>query len=416
MAIAIAVIAVVVVLLLIGLVLFQKRRAQKRRELQERYGPEYDRAVQETGSHRAAQRELESRHEQRAQLQIRPLDAGSRQRYTQSWTHVQGRFVDDPQQAVGDADELVTAVMRERGYPTEGFDEQARLLSVDHASTLDNYRQGHHIAGLAKQRQATTEQLRQAMMHYRSLFTELVEAEGPDGGSGGATGGHETNQAATGFSEQPTAAYAQQQGYPQQQQGHPRPGVEQQQGYPQQQGGQPHQPGFEQQQGYPQQGFEQQQGYPQQGGGQQFAAQDQAPQYREEPPTDYGRTGSEDQRGSGPGPMEQPTTQYQRPQFGDQAPGRTEPDSPVRPGEAQQAWDGSSSAPAASPYPTSPPPSSPPPTSPPPSAQPGAQQSVDQAGNPYPPEGADQAPDRGIRRVTERPPHHDPDGRDRPPR
>src|SRR4051794_17021356 len=139
------------------------------------YGPEYDRAVEQTGSRKAAERELAQRQEHRAQLNIVPLQPSSRARYTQAWSDVQGRFVDDPQGAITDADELVTAVMRERGYPTEGFDEQARLLSVDHANTLNNYRSGHEIAGLARQRQATTEQLRQGMMHYRSLFRELVE-------------------------------------------------------------------------------------------------------------------------------------------------------------------------------------------------------------------------------------------------
>src|ERR1700712_4716287 len=182
------VVGVIVVLLLIGLVLFLQRRAKRRRELQEAYGPEYGRAVEQAGSRRAAERDLEQRQQQRSQLQIRPPEPAARQRYEQSWNGVQGRFVDDPQGAVGDADELVTAVMRERGYPTEGFDEQARLLSVDHANTLDNYRSGHQIAGLARQRQATTEQLRQGMMHYRSLFRELVEDQGDQGRDNGGAG------------------------------------------------------------------------------------------------------------------------------------------------------------------------------------------------------------------------------------
>src|SRR6195952_5576772 len=190
---AIGVIVGIVVVLLIAAAVFLllKKRAQRRRELQEMYGPEYDRAVQESGSRRAAERELAERHEQRSQLDIVPLSSSSRSRYTQSWSEGQGRFIDDPQGAVAQADELVTAVMRERGYPTEGFDEQARLLSVDHANTLDNYRQGHHIGTLARQRQATTEQLRQGMMHYRSLFRELVD-ERPDeagGGHDGSVGG-----------------------------------------------------------------------------------------------------------------------------------------------------------------------------------------------------------------------------------
>jgi hypothetical protein len=298
------VVGVVVVLLLIGLVLFLQQRAKRRRELQEAYGPEYGRAVEQAGSRRAAERDLEQRQQQRSQLQIRPLEPASRQRYEQSWNGVQGRFVDDPQGAVGDADELVTAVMRERGYPTEGFDEQARLLSVDHTNTLDNYRSGHEIAGLARRQEATTEQLRQGMMHYRSLFQELVQDQGSSHGDhattngGGAAGAYageharsgqnsplhestdvyqetsEMNQATADHRRpqqgQPQQGY-QQQGY-QQQQPQPQQGYQQPQGYqqqPQQDYQQQPQQGYQQQsqQGYeqqPQQGHPQQ-GYPQQG-------------------------------------------------------------------------------------------------------------------------------------------------------
>ena len=235
MSTAIGVVVGVVVVLLIAAVvaLLLKKRAQRRRELQEQYGPEYDRAVEQTGSRRAAERELAERDEQRSQLTIVPLSSSSRARYTQSWDEVQGRFVDDPQASVADADELVTSVLRERGYPTEGFEEQARLLSVDHANTLESYRQGHQIGTLARQRQATTEQLRQGMMHYRSLFRELVDERGDETGGShdevvGAQGGFAADT-------HPTTEYARpQQQVPQmpraqQQQQHPQAQQQQQQ-------------------------------------------------------------------------------------------------------------------------------------------------------------------------------------------
>jgi hypothetical protein len=353
---AIGVIVGVVVVLLIAAAVFYllKKRAERRRELQEMYGPEYDRAVEQTGSRRAAERELEQRHEQRSQLNIVPLSASSRSRYTQSWSQVQGRFVDDPQGAVTDADELVTSVMQERGYPTEGFDEQARLLSVDHANTLDNYRQGHHIGQLARQKQATTEQLRQGMMHYRSLFTELVE-EGAGGGSA-QSGYAADSQPTTEYgrqqqampSQQAPASHQQQQGYQQQapQQGY---GQQREHGYQQ-----PPQQGYDQQYQQPQQGYQQQpqqQGYDQQYQQPPQGLQQQPqPGYQQQPQQQgYDQQYQQQQQGYQQQPFtDQPTTQYERPATNgvqqQPQPGGAEqfsPGTPVAPHDVTQPVHGS---------------------------------------------------------------------------
>jgi hypothetical protein len=192
--IVIIVVAVLVVLVLVALLAARMRKQAARREaLRARYGPEYDRAVQQAGSRRRAEEELEERAQQREQLQLRALDPEARRHYQAVWIQTQAEFVDSPVEAVDKADSLLTSVMRDRGYPTEGFEQQARLLSVDHSRTIDEYRQGHEIAGLARRGEATTEQLRRAMVHYRTLFTELVEHEEPypqrgDGtGAGGGT-------------------------------------------------------------------------------------------------------------------------------------------------------------------------------------------------------------------------------------
>ncbi|HSP39070.1 MAG TPA: hypothetical protein VLR26_15100 [Frankiaceae bacterium] len=277
MSTAIGVVVGVVVVLLIAAVvaLLLKKRAQRRRELQEQYGPEYDRAVEQTGSRRAAERELAERDEQRSQLTIVPLSSSSRARYTQSWDEVQGRFVDDPQASVADADELVTSVLRERGYPTEGFEEQARLLSVDHANTLESYRQGHQIGTLARQRQATTEQLRQGMMHYRSLFRELVDERGDE--TGGSHDGVVGAQGGFAADPHPTTEYARpQQQVPQ------MPRAQQQQQHPQ---AQPQPQQYAQPQQVPQMPREHQQQQDPQAQPQQQYAQPQHQEYAQPPTT-----------------------------------------------------------------------------------------------------------------------------------
>ncbi|MFH8477036.1 hypothetical protein [Streptomyces sp. NPDC018000] len=166
-------VAVVVVLIALAVALFMRRRA-----LRERFGPEYERTVQGADSRLAAERELSAREKRHDQLDIKPLPERARDRYSRDWNSVQQEFVDRPEGAVHDADRLVTSLMHERGYPTEGFDQQLRDLSVEHGRTLEHYRAAHEIDSLSMGHKATTEQLRSAMVHYRALFDELLS----DGG------------------------------------------------------------------------------------------------------------------------------------------------------------------------------------------------------------------------------------------
>jgi hypothetical protein len=171
--IAVIVIVIVVVLLLaVGAVLLYRRRA-----LRDRFGPEYDRVVSERESRAAAERELRERERRHTELDLRPLDPSSRERYVTEWEEIQVRFIDAPDQSVGRADALVTALIAERGYPTGEFDQQVADLSVEHARTLDHYRKAHDIHLANERGEATTEQLRQALVHYRALFADLLGTE-----------------------------------------------------------------------------------------------------------------------------------------------------------------------------------------------------------------------------------------------
>lgn len=172
-------VAVVIVLIILALVLDRRRR----RGLRERFGPEYDRAVDEAGGRRAAEHDLDAREKRHDSLDIQPLAPEVRDRYVQEWRGVQEQFVDRPEEAVHDADRLVAALMAERGYPTDDFGQQVRDLSVEHGRTLEHYRAAHEVERLASSHQADTEQLRGAMIHYRVLFDELL-ADGNQAGSG----------------------------------------------------------------------------------------------------------------------------------------------------------------------------------------------------------------------------------------
>lgn len=171
--ITVLVIIIVAVLLLIGVALMLNRR----RALRQRFGPEYDRVVESAEDRRAAERELRERERRHAELELRELDPASRERYAASWEEIQVRFVDAPEQAVGEADELVTRLIAERGYPTGDYDDQLAHLSVEHARTLDHYRKAHDIHERNSRGEATTEQLRQALVHYRALFADLLGSE-----------------------------------------------------------------------------------------------------------------------------------------------------------------------------------------------------------------------------------------------
>ncbi|WP_405851285.1 hypothetical protein OG361_00715 [Streptomyces sp. NBC_00090] len=172
-------IVVLVVLVTVAITLDMRRR----RRLRDRFGPEYDRTVEDVGSTRAAEHDLNAREERHESLDIQPLPSGTRNRYEQKWSDVQGEFVDRPEDAVHDADQLVTALMHERGYPTEGYEQQMRDLSVEHGRTLEHYRAAHEINTLSTSQRVTTEQLRGAMVQYRALFDELLSnGSGRQGG------------------------------------------------------------------------------------------------------------------------------------------------------------------------------------------------------------------------------------------
>ncbi len=167
---------VLVVLAVLGIVAWQASAKRRTSHLQERFGPEYDRVAGDAESRREAESELSEREEHRDELDIRPLPDASRARYVESWKGVQSQFVDDPRGALAAADALLQQVMSERGYPVEDFEQQAAVISVDHPHVVENYREGHRLAETSDSDGAATEDLRQAMQHYRSLFEELVES------------------------------------------------------------------------------------------------------------------------------------------------------------------------------------------------------------------------------------------------
>ncbi|MDP8957329.1 MAG: hypothetical protein M3N24_10310 [Actinomycetota bacterium] len=168
------VIAVGVLVLL--LVAFAFTRRQKSTGLRRRFGPEYDRAVAQEGR-RSGEKQLRERLERREGFQIRELPEDARASYLESWRHVQERFVDRPADAISEADRLVQRVMRDRGYPTDGFEEQAANISVDHPQVVAHYRAAHRTAEASSRGEAETENLRQAMLHYRNLFETLLGKE-----------------------------------------------------------------------------------------------------------------------------------------------------------------------------------------------------------------------------------------------
>jgi len=168
--------AVVVVILAVLAWFLVRRRRRTTAELRQRFGSEYDRAVREHGSERKAEAKLADREERVEKLNLRDLDPMERERFSKQWESVQSRFVDSPKGAVAEADDLVSSLMKTRGYPVSDFDQRAADISVDHPRVVENYRSGHEIALRVGKNGATTEDLRTAMIHYRSLFVELVQA------------------------------------------------------------------------------------------------------------------------------------------------------------------------------------------------------------------------------------------------
>ena len=172
------IVAVVLVLVIVGLILgpiFARRKRSER--FQDEFGDEYDRTVQAQGNEKKAQAELDARRKHVETLNIRPLSLSERERYLADWTAVQSKFVDEPGQAVGDADRLIMEVMQLRAYPVSDFEQRAADISVNYPDLVSNYRAAREIALKNEQQQADTEELRQAMIHYRSLFEKLLETD-----------------------------------------------------------------------------------------------------------------------------------------------------------------------------------------------------------------------------------------------
>ncbi len=171
----VAIVVVVAALVIIAAMVWLNSRHQSKK-LAERFGPEYDRTVADADKRSEAERELREREARVEKLHLRDLDVSTRQRFVDEWRHAQEHFVDDPADAVGEVDHLVESVMDKRGYPVQDFEQQAADISVDHPEVVSNYRAAHAIAVAHQTNGVSTEDLRQAMIHYRALFAELVEA------------------------------------------------------------------------------------------------------------------------------------------------------------------------------------------------------------------------------------------------
>jgi hypothetical protein len=169
--IALVVIALLVIAAVAAFVMMRKKHSE---ELRTKFGPEYDRAVEGTGRRSEAEKELDRRAERVQKLHIKELSADDQQRFAEEWRQVQARFVDDPSATLGEADKLVQRVMDKKGYPVSDFEQQAADISVEHPEVVNNYREAHGIAEAHEREGASTESLRQAMIHYRALFSELL--------------------------------------------------------------------------------------------------------------------------------------------------------------------------------------------------------------------------------------------------
>lgn len=168
--------AVVIIVIAVVAWMYARKRRNTTASLRKKFGSEYDRAVLVHGTGRKAETKLEDREKRVEKLNLRDLDPAERERFLRQWASVQSRFVDSPKGAVVEADDLLSALMKARGYPVSDFDQRAADISVDHPRVVENYRSAHEIALRVGKDAATTEDLRTAMIHYRSLFDELVQA------------------------------------------------------------------------------------------------------------------------------------------------------------------------------------------------------------------------------------------------
>lgn len=166
--VAVAIAAIVVIGFLV--------RKQRSERLKSRFGPEYSRAVEETGSQTKAEAKLEKLQRRVERFKINPLSPADRAEFTTTWQKIQARFVDDPRGALTEADQLIQRIMTTRGYPVSDFEQRAADISVDYPLVVEQYRAGHEISLRHAQGRASTEDMRQAMIHYRALFAELAES------------------------------------------------------------------------------------------------------------------------------------------------------------------------------------------------------------------------------------------------
>ncbi len=167
--------AVVIVIIAVVAVLYVGKRRNSTAVLRKKFGPEYDREVREQGSERKAEAKLADREKRDEKLNIRDLDPVEHDRFSKQWESVQSRFIDSPKGAVAEADDLVSSLMKVRGYPVSDFNQRAADISVDHPRVVENYRSAHEIALRVGKAGATTEELRTAMIHYRWLIEELMQ-------------------------------------------------------------------------------------------------------------------------------------------------------------------------------------------------------------------------------------------------
>jgi FtsZ-interacting cell division protein ZipA len=174
--IIISIVLAVAVIALAAMLFTQRRRSG---QLQQRFGPEYERTVERYGSQKDAEEELIARERRVNRFRIVPLSREDAARFSEDWRAVQNRFVDDPKAAVEDADRQVRTLMQRRGYPMGDFEQRAADLSVDHGDVIEHYRTAHQIAVRNQGGKANTEDLREAIVHYRAIFEELLEVDGP---------------------------------------------------------------------------------------------------------------------------------------------------------------------------------------------------------------------------------------------
>ena len=174
-----ALVIAIIVAIAVIVVAFLIIRVQRSQKLKARFGPEYQRAVEESGGRLRAEAKLANLEKRVKGYEIKPLSPEARTNFVMNWHKVQSRFVDDPRGALAEADKLIRSIMAARGYPVTDFEQQAADISVDHPLVVENYRAGHEISLRHAEGRASTEDMRQAMIHYRTLFTELAEEPEP---------------------------------------------------------------------------------------------------------------------------------------------------------------------------------------------------------------------------------------------